>query len=150
MTAVLNDLLRGELSAIETYAQALQKLDSEPEASVIRRLAGEHSQAATQLGEQIIQLGGKPTTTAGDWAFWARALMSTPRLLRDPIACKALKEGEEHCLKAYEEALTDPELGAESRLLIRFTLIPQQHDHVAALDRLIHSIRCAAGPSLES
>jgi uncharacterized protein (TIGR02284 family) len=142
-TTVLNELLRNELSAVETFAQALLKLDNEPEAAVIRRLASEHSQAATWLREQVTQLGGVPASAADSWAFWTQTVKGTSNLLGDAIACKALQEGEEHGLREYEEALSDPDLSADSRLLIRFTLIPQQHDHVEAMGRLIASIQAA-------
>lgn len=54
-------------------------------------------------------------------------------------ALKALKEGEEHGVKSYEDALADDDLPAECKELIRIRLLPQTRAHVAVLDRLMEA-----------
>jgi hypothetical protein len=51
---------------------------------------------------------------------------------------KSLKEGEEHGLKDYEEALDD--VDAASASIISSQLIPNQQRHINLLDQLMGSV----------
>src|SRR5439155_8237632 len=57
---VLNSLLRGELAAIETYRQAIEK--DGPDAASLASLRDEHADSATRLRERIVALSGTPDT----------------------------------------------------------------------------------------
>src|SRR5205823_3718669 len=57
---VINSLLRGELSATETYQQALAKVGKEPGAAELRQIHDEHRSAANALRQEVHRLGGKP------------------------------------------------------------------------------------------
>src|SRR5262245_56665542 len=109
----LNSLLRGEISATETYQQALAKVGSEPGASELRRIHDEHRETANTLRQHVHQHGGKPDQGSGAWGAFAKAVEGAARLLGNKAALKALKEGEEHGIKEYEEALSDPDLPAD-------------------------------------
>jgi hypothetical protein len=56
----------------------------------------------------------------------------------ETAALKALKEGEEHGLKQYQDALHDSALAPDCRTLIGATLVPQTREHITALDRLLN------------
>jgi len=56
---------------------------------------------------------------------------------------KALKEGEEHGLKDYEEAVDD--VDEASRALFRTRLIPSQQRHIATLDGMIRKVEAESG-----
>jgi hypothetical protein len=56
----LNSLLRGELSAAETYQQALNKVEKEPAAAELRRIQTEHREASSTLQQHIREHGGIP------------------------------------------------------------------------------------------
>ena len=56
----------------------------------------------------------------------------------DTSSLKALKEGEEHGLKDYQEALDD--VDPTSSQLIQNQLIPAQHGHINLLDQLMSSV----------
>ena len=58
-------------------------------------------------------------------------------LLGDAAALKSLKEGEEHGLKDYREALDDTD--SQTAQLIQGELIPNQHKHISILDQLINA-----------
>jgi uncharacterized protein (TIGR02284 family) len=137
----LNSLLRGEISACETYRMAIDKVaDSDQIAmdnvSILREIEGEHDQAARQLRERIAQLGGQPSGSSGAWGAWAQTVQGTMNLFGDASALKGLKEGEEHGLKDYEEALDDVDTG--SRQLIAGELIPRQQRHLSLIDQLMN------------
>ena len=133
----LNSLLRGELSAIETYKQALAKDGDNISPGELRRIHDEHRQAATILADHIQQHGGQPDRTSGAWGSFAKAVEGTAKLFGNAAALKALKEGEEHGIKEYQEALTKRELPGDCAVLIESKLLPNAMAHVPALDRLM-------------
>src|SRR5262245_52104185 len=98
-TDTLNNLLRGELSAVETYRQALGKVGNEPDAAELRLIASEHREAADMLRRHILSRGGDPPYSAGAWGAWAKAVEGTAKLFGNAAAIKVLKEGEEHGVK---------------------------------------------------
>src|SRR5206468_2878989 len=57
----LNSLLRGEISAVETYDQAIRKVDDEhvSDATALRAIAQEHGENAQSLRDAIRELGGE-------------------------------------------------------------------------------------------
>jgi uncharacterized protein (TIGR02284 family) len=138
-TDTLNSLLRGELSAVETYQQALTKLSDEPGALDLRRIEAEHREAVNLLRQHILDHGDQPDSSSGAWGAWAKAVTGTAQVFGKAAALKALKEGEEHGIKSYENALKDKDLDAEARMLIESTLLPQTRAHVPVLDRLLET-----------
>ncbi len=137
----LNSLLRGEISAGETYRMAIDKVaDSDQIAmdnvSILREIQSEHDQAAQELRQRITALGGSPSDSSGAWGAWAQTVQGTMNLFGDTSALKSLKEGEEHGLKDYEEALDDVDTG--TRQLIAAQLIPRQQRHLSLIDQLMN------------
>ena len=133
----LNSLLRGELSATETYQQALEKLQNDPGGSELRSIHVEHREAANTLRKHVHGCGGKPDQGSGVWGTWAKLVEGTAKLFGNKAALKVLKEGEEHGVKEYEDALNDNTLPAECQTLIRSQLLPQTRKHISALDRIM-------------
>jgi uncharacterized protein (TIGR02284 family) len=136
----MNKLLRSELSAVETYQQALdkerQKFGHEAEFQQLNAILSEHQQAASQLRTQIQQLGGTPVQDSGAWGTWSKIVMGTAKLMGDKAALKALKEGEESGLKEYQEALQDTTTPSEVKTLLN-SLVPKQQAHIQTLDGLM-------------
>jgi hypothetical protein len=132
----LNGLLRGEMSAIETYRLGLEKVGDEPGAQELHGILRDHRDAADRLWHHIERHEGRPAESAGAWGGWAKLVQGTANLFGDAATLKALKEGEEHGLKDYEEALRDQTLPADSLELVR-ELMARQRQHIATLDRLI-------------
>ncbi|MGQ0640666.1 MAG: DUF2383 domain-containing protein [Gemmatimonadaceae bacterium] len=137
----LNSLLRGEISAQETYTQAIERLGIEgrDEAEVLRQIAREHTGAVVRLRDAVVRAGGKPDETSGVWGAFARAVEGTAKAFGDKAAIKALKEGEEHGLKDYKEAVDDVDSGA--RQIIVADLIPAQERHIQQLAVLLAAER---------
>ncbi len=133
----LNSLLRGELSATETYQQALAKVGNDTGAAELRRIHEDHRGAANTLRQHIHQHGGKPDQDSGAWGTFAKALTGAAKIFGQTAAMKALKEGEEHGLKSYEDALKDDNLPADCKTLISTQLLPQTRAHIPVLDRLM-------------
>jgi uncharacterized protein (TIGR02284 family) len=135
-TDLLNSLLRGELAATETYQQALPKLQGTPVYEDLRHIHKEHREAANTLRQHVHKVEGKPDQGSGAWGAFAKAVEGTAKVFGVDAALKALKEGEEHGIKEYEEALNDG-LPPACRNLIETTLLPQTRAHMTALDRLM-------------
>jgi uncharacterized protein (TIGR02284 family) len=136
----LNSLLRGEISAAETYKMAIEKIaddDASGNVQLLQQMQEEHGRAAQELRERIQTLGGEPSDSSGAWGAWAQTVQGTMNLFGDAAALKSLKEGEEHGLKDYQEALddTDPLTAG----LIQNELIPNQQKHIDLLDQLINA-----------
>jgi uncharacterized protein (TIGR02284 family) len=139
-TSTLNSLLRGEMSAIETYRQALEKLDeSRMGASELESLKKDHRDAADALWHHVEKHGGKPSEDSGAWGAFAKAVQGVAKMFGDASALKALKEGEEHGLKEYQDALQDADLPADCQELIT-KLAERQQQHLAVIDRLMASV----------
>jgi len=139
----LNSLLRGEISAAETYRMAIDKVadsDTSHVASVglLREIQEEHGRAAQALRDRIRELGGEPSDSSGAWGAWAKTVQGTANLFGDSSALKSLKEGEEHGLKDYQEAIDDVDMNSSQ--LVQNQLIPAQQRHINLLDQLINSV----------
>src|SRR4051794_9547667 len=114
-TTGLNRLIRGELSAVETYRQALDKMKDAPEATELHALMVEHRSAVQALREHVIQHGGTPATGSGPWGTWAKFVEGAAQLFGNAAALKALKEGEEHGIHEYETFLEDENADADCK-----------------------------------
>jgi len=133
----LNSFLRGELSAVETYRIALDKLDAgSPARAEIEACMASHHERVTALREAIIQLGGKPSEGSGPWGVFAKAVEGTATVFGDKAAIAALEEGEDHGLRDYKDELDEPDLDVQSSTLLTSRLLPAQqatHDRMSAL-----------------
>ena len=139
----LNKCLRGELSAMETYRQALDKAreddDFATEVQHLSRILEDHRNAASQLRRAIQQLGGTPSEDSGAWGTWSKAVMGTAKLFGDTAALKALKEGEESGLKDYQNVTSGGNAPAGLGSDIA-ALAAKNQEHIRTLDRLMDTI----------
>jgi uncharacterized protein (TIGR02284 family) len=137
----LNSLLRGEISAAETYRMAIDKVagsdSADANAGLLREIQEEHGRAAQEIRDRIRELGGEASDSSGAWGAWAKTVQGTMNLFGDASSLKALKEGEEHGLKDYQEAMDD--VDPNSKQLINNQLIPAQQRHINLLDQLINA-----------
>lgn len=136
----LNELLRGELSAVETYRQALESVGDQPEANTLRTFMSQHRSNAAKISTHVSELGGVPSTDSGAWGAWAKTVTGTAKLLGDRTALKALKEGEEHGLKEHEEVATNMNVPAPIREEVKSMFIPQTQERIEKLDVLIDTV----------
>ena len=134
--ATMNSLLRGELSATETYQQALEKIGSAPGSSELKKIHAEHRTAANEFRQHFHQLGGQPDQGSGAWGAFAKTVEGTATMLGNKAALKALKEGEEHGLKAYKTAAANTDLPQPCRDGLR-KLSSNTSGHIAVLDGLL-------------
>ena len=136
----LNKFLKDELSATETYQQALDKLQEDAglgESKDLRPIYEAHKEAVSSLQALISRLGGTPCEDSGAWGTWAKLVQGGANLLGKETALKSLQGGEKSGAEAYEEALQNTELSSDIRSLIETKLLPAQQAHIRTLDRLL-------------
>lgn len=135
----LNQFLRGEISAVETYRMALDKVEGAELRTTLQENQRSHQERVRLLREEIVRMGGEPETSSGAWGTWAKAVEGTAKVFGDKAAIAALEEGEDHGLKDYKADLGDDE-DAQVRRLLTSTLRPQQERTHRALSDLKKSM----------
>lgn len=135
ITDACNALLRGELSAIETYTQAIKKFGASEGEGLLEGINADHAANAESLRKLVGECGEAPVTSSGAWGTFATSVESVATLLGKSPALLVLQQGEEHGIRQYEEAHKDEDLGESVKNLIRNTLLPAQREHLAALER---------------
>ena len=103
----LNKFLKDELSATETYQQALDKLRDDAglgESKDLRPIYEDHKEAVSSLQALISRLGGTPCENSGAWGTWAKIVQGSANLLGKEAALKSLQGGEQSGADAYAEA----------------------------------------------
>jgi len=136
-TDALNSLLRGEMSAVETYTQALGKFDDLLVIADLQKIRDEHSRAVRELRDSVIRFGGHPSESTGPWGAFTSAVTATAKAVGPATVLAALRQGEEHGISEYESALENEDIGLECHQIIRTDLLVVCQKHVDELNRLL-------------
>ena len=140
----LNSLLRGEMSAVETYDQAHGKFTNRPVLLELNRIRDEHRDSAPVLRGKILDCGGEPSESSGPWGTFAQAVTGTAKVLGPVSVLAALKQGEEHGISDYEKMLHDEDVSEDCKDLVQTDLLPKCRLHVTSLERNIAAIETAS------
>ena len=135
----LNSFLRGEISAVETYRQALSKVNDPRARTELEQCHLSHQRRVDLLKMRITELGGQPAHGSGAWGAFAKAAEGSAATFGEKAAIDVLEEGEDYGLKDYQKHLT--ELDAPSRAFVERQLLPEQqqtHRAVSALKQTLH------------
>lgn len=132
----LNLILRGEISALETYASAMKKFTDEPTLAELSRIHGEHQDSVTMLRDQVVELGGEPSSGSGWWGSFTTALVGGSKLLGPQTVLSTLKQGEDHGTGEYQRAIADPKLSTDLKSKFS-TELAKCHTHISSLESLI-------------
>ncbi len=136
----LNSFLRGEMSAVETYQMALDKLGeiSTARDELLVNLKS-HQDRVMMLQDAITALGGTPASGSGPWGAFAKVVEGGAKVLGEKAAIAALEEGEDHGLADYRSDIDKVE--PAHRAMIQDQLLPlqeQTHARLSALKRRMH------------
>jgi len=135
----LNSFLRGEISAVETYRQALDKVTDPSTRSQLQDCEQDHQQRIVLLRQRISSLGGTPEQGSGAWGVWAKLVQGGGNLLGEKTALQALEEGEDHGLNDYRRDLDA--LDGETRSWVQSNILPKAertHGTLSTLKRTVH------------
>jgi len=131
-----NSLLRGELSAVETYSKAIEKYPATPVTAEFTRIQTEHRESANKLAANIREMGGVPDTDSGAWGVFAKSVQGAANLFGTGSAIESLQRGEEHGRNEYRDALENEDVMDSCKRLIRNELLPKVDNHIKVLERL--------------
>ena len=136
-TTQLDDLIRGEMSAIKVYDQVLEKVTEPKEVDRLKSIRMDHKNAVATLKRYASEDVLEDAQTTGAWGTFTKAWTGTAKLMGNDAAVKALSQGEEHGVSEYKEALADKNTPADLKNLIKTNLLPKQQDHIQTLNTLL-------------
>ncbi len=134
----LNSFLRGELSAVETYNQCLEKVEDASVREQLQILLESHRNRAMVLSERVRALGGEPEHSSGVWGSFAKAVEGSAKAFGSSVAVSVLEEGEDHGKHTYEKNVE--KLSASERDFVQREIYPEQlrsHDILSALQERV-------------
>lgn len=133
---VLNSFLRGELSAVETYKQALTKIKDGNVRLALEDNLRSHEGRVELLKNRILAHGGQAVESSGVWGAFARLMEGGAKVFGEEAAINVLESGEDHGRDDYRRELDN--LDADTRAWVTAQLIPAQemsHDTLSAVKR---------------
>lgn len=134
----LNDFLRSEIAAVETYGQAIEKGgQSMTVRERLVELQQSHASRVAQLRAQIVALGGEPAEGSGVWGGFAKLVEGGAKAFGEKAALEALEEGEDKGLREYRTELDD--LSESTRMFIASQILPEQqrtHDTLSRMTKM--------------
>lgn len=129
----LDDLIRGEMAAVRTYDTALKKVKDKEDMKKLQAIRQDHVTAVEKLKTFANKEVKEDTKSSGPWGAFASAYTGGARLFGDETAMKALRQGEEHGINEYKEALEDETIKPELKQMIRTQFLPKQEEHIKTL-----------------
>jgi uncharacterized protein (TIGR02284 family) len=133
----LNGLLKGELSAVETYRQALEKIQDSGAKEVLKNCHMCHSGRVDTLVAKVVEFGGKPPENSGAWGTFAKLIEGSATAFGDKAAIAVLEEGEDKGLADYKKLLADSSTDVKA---VAASLMPKQEGTHAKMRDLKHSM----------
>jgi uncharacterized protein (TIGR02284 family) len=130
----LNALLRGELSAVETYSMALKKAKTPHVIEVLTECQQQHQARVQKLTVLVTSAGGTPTTESGLWGSIAKAVEAGAVVLGEGSAIGSLKEGEDHGIELYKSEMKH--LEGSALAAVQNELFPAQEITQKAISKL--------------
>lgn len=132
----LDDLIRGEISAVESYDVALSKVKDSVEKDKLLSFRKDHAHAVEVLKKYAPTEVEMKAQTSGVWGAFTQAFTASASVFGDKATLQALKAGEAHGVQEYKEALDDDSIKPELKQIIRTELLPNQENHIQALDNI--------------
>ena len=136
----LQECLRTELSAVETYELALKSVTHVGLHHALQEILTSHGRRTDQLRDRILRLGAEPVTSSGVWGAFAKVFQAGADLLGDRTAIAALEEGEDRSLHLYKTSLN--EFDGATRMLIAREILPaaqRSHDLCRTLKSYVNA-----------
>jgi hypothetical protein len=135
----LNSLLRGEISAVETYDQAIEKLNDDAAlAQQLLQCRSSHEERVTVLRGEVARRGGEPAAGSGPWGSFAKLVEGGAKAFGKKAAIAALEEGEDHGLRQYRDDL--PKLDGSIRSTLEPRLMTEQQQTHSVMSNLKHTL----------
>lgn len=141
----LNNLLKGELSAVESYAEAVLKVEEDSYIQkIFRQAQSSHIERAEKLRNAITASGGTPAESSGLWGSFAKLVTNTASGIGEKAIVNALEEGEDIGSNEYEWKIL--EIHGDSHKFVRDELWPKQQATHKLLSRLAQAANGGVWP----
>lgn len=131
----MNTLLMGELSAVESYDRALERVQRPKVAELLTQAKDSHAERVERLRDAITRSGGEPIENPGAWGNFAKMVTSTAAAMGDSAIVAALEEGEDLGSNEYEWKIMN--IHGDNRKLVRDELWPKQQATHKLLSNLV-------------
>ena len=132
-----NSLLQGEISAVETYRIAVDKMRTFANLVDLQKCLASHETRVSKLRTRVSSIGGKAAEGSGAWGAFAKLVEGGAAVFGDNTAIKALEEGEDKGLKDYRDtSKLDPAVAQ----FVQYDLLPAQIETHASMSALKRSI----------
>lgn len=133
----LDEILRGEISAVESYKQVLEKVADGPEVFRLKQFLGDHVRAVSYWEKESRISGHSPEKSSSTWGTAVEAFVGASKLIGDETTLKALRLGERHGLSNYEKMLESDLINLKQKEDIKNVFIPNQRRHIEGIDVLL-------------
>ena len=131
----VDELIRGEISAVESIRTVLPKIKDSSERTRLEQMLQDHVRAVDQLKRFAKKKFEDKASTSGPWGAFTKAFAGGASFFGDKVALNALKVGEQHGINEYQEAIKDDSINQEVRSLIQTDLLPNQEKHLQMINK---------------
>ena len=133
---VLNELIMTTLDSVDGYQAAAKEAENPTFKTLFSKWADERRQVASELQDQVKELGGKPEDDGSVLGSAHRVFLSVRDSLSkgDKGVVEEVERGEDHLKAKYEDALDDDELSLTVRPLVNRAYRSVIHGHDQARD----------------
>ena len=135
----LAELLAGEISALDAYDLALERIRNQELRAKIREPRDSHALRIEQLKERLAALGESPDNTGKTWSAIARFVEGSAASISDRIALSVLAAGEEFGLEQYKHHMN--ELDSDSYDLVESEIVPAQQKTLQTMSSICARLR---------
>ncbi|MAF79298.1 MAG: hypothetical protein CME60_14140 [Halobacteriovoraceae bacterium] len=136
----IKEIIKGERAAVETYGQVFEKYGADSQMDKLRYFSKDHKEAVMELNNIARQNNIEIPESSGAWGSWSKLVTGTATMLGEKSALKALKEGEEHGLKEYEDLLSSSSVPTQLKTMVQDKFIPMQRKHIQDIDSLMSRV----------
>jgi len=133
----VDELIRGEISAVESFRTVLGKIKDTSERSALEQMLQDHVRAVDKLKRFAEPEFESEAETSGPWGAFTTAFAGGASFFGDKAALSALKVGEQHGINEYQEAIKDNSINQEVRTLIQTELLPNQERHLQKINQYL-------------
>lgn len=120
----VNTLLAREISAVETYNQAIHRIEDHDLKAELQACQINHARRAQMLRQQVLDMGGSPVESSRLWGAFVKLIAGGATILGERVAVSILEEGEQHGLDHYRRLAEAVDGDVET--IVRQVLLPEQ------------------------
>lgn len=135
-TDALNQILRGEKSAVEAYEQVLEKINEDPEKIRLTEFLNTHRRNVEYWERQVMAEAMEPDSNSGPWGYVVQTFVGAAKLFGNTTTLTALKQGEEHGLNEYKTLIENPEIDEVDKRHVRNVIMPEIEKHLISIEAM--------------